>query len=85
MTSLPNRPMPVTMRELPGEVWEAISMDYKQVGKHIVLVVIDYYLRFIIYEIVQPATAKPDPLCNIQLKKQFHDLKKKKKLEMQSM
>ena len=27
---------------------------------------------------VQPATAKADPLCNIQLKKQFHDFKKKK-------
>lgn len=58
MTSLPNRPMPVKRRELPEAPWEAIAMDYKVVGKNMVLVVIDYYSRFIIYEIVEPATAK---------------------------
>lgn len=58
MTSLPNRPMPLKPRNLPESPWEAVSLDYKQVGKAMVLVLIDYYSRYTVYEVVEPATAK---------------------------
>ena len=62
MTSLPNRPLPVKRRLLPDYPMEAIGMDYKVVGKVMVLVLIDYYSRLVIYEIVEPATAKQTAL-----------------------
>lgn len=57
MMSLPNPPLPMKRRELPTRPWEAIAIDYKQVDKEMVLVIVDYYSRYIVYEVVTPATA----------------------------
>lgn len=58
MVSVPNCPPPMRCKQFPDGPFEELAIDYKEIGSVNLLVIVDLYSKYCIWELVQPATAR---------------------------
>lgn len=59
LVSLPSKPIPIQSTRFPEEAWQAVALDFKgplPSGVHL-LVIIDYYSKFVVVEVLHSLTA----------------------------